>query len=275
MICERCNLEFKTKQNLVKHLSKKKTCIPISIDKAIPPEDLIKTLVERKIEGKTYECKECKKVFADNGNRHHHQKTCKQKKITNPTTQTIVNNIVNNFHITINTFGNESTNYLTEDSVKQLFINKIDGVLNLIDKKHLNLEDPMNNNIRKNVHKDKFIQYVDSDIWKTKDKYSVIKNLLTNLGKDLVSFLNKNNDINLHEFSEEQQIKLLNCFMEQVGLPLDWFKLYETKFFQQYKSELEIHHPIDFTFGKKVKKNVSDTISERIYHFTKLKECPF
>ena len=287
--CQRCDEQFSTKYTLLKHLNRKKTCIPLTIEKAISVEILIKELTDKKIEGKTYECKYCNKKFADASNKCHHQSNCKKKKtttsqettshvtnITNIDNSITNNGTINNFHITINGLGKETADYLTEENVKNLLINKFDGIMKLLELKHFSDEHPENNNLRKGVHKDKFIQYINDDSkWKSKDKDSVLKNVFANMGKDLTVFLNENKNMELGDFSEEQQIQLLKKFMSQVGLPLDWFKLYETKFFQQFKPDLDIPHPIDFSYCKKIKKEIFNNVTENIYQFSKSKECPF
>ena len=123
-ICKRCEHESSSKCNLLKHLRRKTPCVDSK--NVITIEAYIQELLRREYNDKTYDCQFCSTKFNAYQNRHRHYKTCKEAKKQNKdniikelqeennrlkeqlnknvSSQNIVNNIINNINITINSF---------------------------------------------------------------------------------------------------------------------------------------------------------------------------
>lgn len=276
MECERCGKIVSNKSNLISHLKIKKICN--SEKSEISRENLLKKLQERVLGDKTYNCSLCKKPFNSSQGKYHHEKICKKIKDESVQVPNIVNNYNNcnninpiyNVSIVINPVGLESKSYLTEESIKKLFLERPQGVFELLQLKHANEEIPQNHNIRKRVHKDNFLDTFNGKKWETKDYNVVFKEIFSNLGKDIMDFLNSNKDINFDDLSddEEKRERLVHIFFDKIGFPLDWYVLFDTDALSQYKESYNIDW-IDF---EKKKKQLFIQAKETIYQFTKQQE---
>lgn len=140
-ICQKCNKQFSTKQWYNHHLSR---CRGVSSN---------------------LECSKCNKIFNISSSRYKHEKKCstfplihydapdnKIINITNNVVNNITNNINNGVNIIVNNFGNENFDYFMEHPNFITFMNncienKIDGICNLIVKKHFDPEHKENHNI--------------------------------------------------------------------------------------------------------------------------------
>lgn len=279
--CERCGKQLATKGTLIIHLQNKKVCEPNITD--ISREELIEKLKDRKLQEKTYDCVVCKKSFNSRQGKYNHELKCKAEKHSSEKLPEIVSEAkvynvynYNNCNITINNpvfvingLGTEQPNYITEEVVKNLLTNKPQGVHDLLSLKHTNEAIPENHNIRKKVHRDKFIETYDGEKWESKDSNVACKEIFKHIGKDLVEFLNNNRDINLNEITtdEEKQEKLVHSFMDKIGLPLEWYMLFDTDLLKKFKN----NYNIDWSDFEKKRKDIFAQVTETVYQFSKNK----
>lgn len=276
MECLRCHLVLKNKYSLVRHLKKKIACVDTTNNPELYINTLLEQLITKEKDEKIYICKFCDFEFADKSNKCRHERNiCTKRNTTNTTTTTntyniTINNNINNPTIIVNGLGAESQNYLTEDVIKSLLNSKVDGVMKVLHLKHLNDAIPENKNIQKKVHRDKFIEYYDGDQWKSSDD-SILKDVFKNIGKDVMKFLKDNKNIKLDTLTEEQQMRVIHNFMDQVGIPLDWFKLFDSELLKKHKDTYELK----IEERSKNKRKIYDIATENIYRYTKYKECPF
>ena len=66
-----------------------------------------------------------------------------------------------------------------------------------------------------------------------------MRDLFKNMGKDLIKFLNENKNINFNDQSDDIQIRIVQNFMDQVAVPLDWFKIIESESLAKHKKKYE------------------------------------
>ena len=285
MDCPRCGKHLSTKGILVTHLKMKKPCNTTIGD--IDRESIIKKLQEKKLGEKKYGCIRCNKLFNSRQARYSHQNSCNFVPEITPTNLLSVSvpvinssntknstNITNNYNqcnitnvIVINGIGNETAPFITEESIKRLFLDKSNGIHELFKLKHINNDIPENQNLRKKVHRDNFIELFNGKNWESKDYNTVCKDIFRNLGKDLVEFLNNNKDINFNDLSEDNQERLVFSFMDKIGIPLEWYMLLETETMRKFKD----NYNVDFTDFDKKRKEIFSQVKETIYQFTKNK----
>jgi len=149
LTCTICNLEFKSRSGLWKHMQKHNTN-NIDIDK-------------------TYECKYCKKELSDRHSRWKHEnKVCKKNPENNPETihsiqqaNTINNNSTietqnntniqtqnntqnNTINITFNKLGEEDLDILTQEEIEEIINNGLNSIIKLIEFINFNKAHPQN-----------------------------------------------------------------------------------------------------------------------------------
>ena len=292
--CKRCDCTFTQKNNLLKHYHKKKACTSLP-DKDYDLHELIKEITKAEpFEKKEniFICDNCEKGFNKRFNFQRHQSICLKDNMKLPitlntninnttlgnTTHIVSNNgvIVNQpVHITINALGSESKSYLNEDLIKNIFLQRFDGLLEAFRQKHLNNGIPENNNLRKNVHKDSFIESYDGSEWKTKNFETVLTDCFKSMGYEIFEFLKDNQNINFTNMSEEQKNTVLNSFMHYIAKPLNWQLITDTDFMKNYQDNYNHTDPIG---ENKKRKTIFQLATENVYKYTvskRAKECPF
>lgn len=255
--CKRCGYETDHKNNLTRHLKRKKDCDKVVED--VKKEDLLLEVSKREYNEKTYDCCYCDKRFNTRQSKSRHLLTCKKNpenlpqeamvpisvvnelqhqvtmlkekvekmecishsNITNNTTNNNINNgTVNN--IVINAFGKEDISYLTESKGYQGYMikclkSKIDGVVDFLVKQHFHPNHPENHNMIKLNKKDDFIEVHTGREWKTRFKDDVLEEVFTEMSGQFAAFVEE-------VFTEDGVLKkdVLDKFVETVGKPLDW-----------------------------------------------------
>ena len=249
--CKRCGYTTNSKGNLVKHFQRKTTCQPLHSDQSY--EALLLELTAKTFVG--LKCEHCGKLLKSPSSKCRHKKICiknpdsskyarhledkidvlvqlidrqqqdidKLKHQTSSTTQIFHNTnngTINN--ITINAFGKEDISYLTKHHNFPAFMvkcikEKIDGVCQLIVRKHFDPKHPENHNIKKNNRKDDFMECYDGRKWKPRYSQDVLDDLFINLQTDFANFVDQ-------AISDNGLIKKLwlDNFMKHVGAPLEW-----------------------------------------------------
>lgn len=76
-VCERCHHKSSCKGNLLKHLSKARTCPPTHSD--IGCEELVKRLTRVSTKSKTFGCELCSKAFSTAQGKSQHKKVCPKR----------------------------------------------------------------------------------------------------------------------------------------------------------------------------------------------------
>jgi hypothetical protein len=203
--CKRCGYTCENKCLLKRHLSRKNACL-IS-------EDLSSDLLENlsidillkelnTCDLKKFKCKHCEKTFTDSSNRYRHQKNCKKSDIEQlkETVQTLQQEIINlkensnknnitnieqatihnhnNLNITLNNFGNESYNHISEEFIKKCIINNVSGVKSLIEKIHFSDEVPENKNVRIKSTKNNLVEIANNNKWVVKDTNEALESMI-------------------------------------------------------------------------------------------------
>jgi hypothetical protein len=198
--CKRCGHESSSKSNLLKHLRRVTPCI--DTNDTISIDDYIKELLHKDYNEKTYDCQHCEKKFNKYQNRHRHLKTCKEAKKKEkdniikdlqyenarlreelqkqPSTMSVVNNIVNNntINITLNSFGNEDTSHLTHELLSHCLLNPSKGLTTLIDTIHYSPNYPNNFNIRHKSTKQNMLEKYENQHWRECDTSNTLDELI-------------------------------------------------------------------------------------------------
>lgn len=308
MDCPRCGEHYSNKSNLLAHLRKTVSCVVRYGETDIGRHEIINQLLQKPVKENKLNCEQCKKEFNTRQAKHKHTKICntlpesgksesgksesgksdfgrpepKLKQVDEPKQIVSQNSInisgdvnnsqINNINITINGLGLENKDYLTKELIENLFSKRVEGLLDILKKKHLNLNYPENINIRKKVHSNNFIEAYDGSEWISRHKSYVLKDVFSHIGKDLVQFINST-ELNFDTLSEENQVRLYHSFMDNVGLPLDWCLLLNNT--DLMKDFMKTYH-VDFSNYTKRKNLIYGIASESIYDFSKKsKECPF
>jgi hypothetical protein len=196
--CKRCGYTCENKYLLKRHLTRKNPC-PITFEN-ISNDDLLKELNTTN-ENKKHKCMYCEKTFTDSSNRYRHQKNCKDSKtdieilketvsslqqqvtdlkqhsnnITNNIQQATINN---NFNITLNNFGNESYDHISDEFIKKCIMNNVSGVKSLIERIHFSDEAPENKNVRLKSSKNNLVEISNNDKWIVRDANEAMETMI-------------------------------------------------------------------------------------------------
>ena len=212
--CEKCNKNLSSKQCLDSHILKCRGVLS------------------------TLECYKCNKIFNKSITRYKHEKNCKINNIVLNQNNNIINNVIitnntvnnittnNTINITINNIGNENIDYFLESSDFIKFINnciekKVDGICDLIVKKHFDPEHPENHNIRKLNKRDNFLEIYNDNNWNIKNYKECLDYFTIPLETTCFIFMEK---MILLEEEKKDKIKtdVIQRFMKEVGSILGW-----------------------------------------------------
>lgn len=176
--CPRCHFEACSKQSLIYHLKKKKTCKPVYTN--MPPGDILQTLVRDDDEPKLHKCGICNKEFSHASSLSRHKKKRHQTQGTTyieNSTNTSANHSHNtsNSHNTTNTTNNNSHNTNTTINIQDVHIHPFgkedishvendtaflvncirnvlgEGIPHLVEKIYFNDAVPQNQNVKLNT----------------------------------------------------------------------------------------------------------------------------
>ena len=216
-ICSRCGYSTNRKNDFNKHLTRKKPCDSLKMDKRISKKtnsltenskpkvnNNANTIVPN--EKGLYECVYCSKIFTRKDNLKRHFQTCQKLKIysssekkllidslnsrgasvTNTTStnnnanQTVINfnTHINNLVININSYQKTDYSHLTDSDYMEC-MDKVSGcVKKLIDLTHFNPAIPQNHNIYINSIHSKYALIHNGDSWEITDQNEMIDDLI-------------------------------------------------------------------------------------------------
>jgi hypothetical protein len=194
--CKRCGYTCDFRYLMKRHLSRKTVCPAVldDIDVSTMITMLNEGVFEKDPPVKTYHCNICKKAFADSSNRYRHQRSCQESNraeinglketinslqeqvsnlqhahSSNHTTNNINQTFNNNINITLNNFGNESYDHITNEFIKRCIMNNVFGVKSLIERIHFSEEAPENKNVRIRSLKNNLVEVANDQKWIVKD----------------------------------------------------------------------------------------------------------
>lgn len=219
MHCKRCGYEARTKYELKRHLERKTPCVVIHED--IPISRLLQEIANEE-DNKSYACKFCSRKFSHTSSMYRHQGSCStrpkttedleaeimelRQQISNLTAQsntetsigsssnsatingnnnTVSQNITPHFNITINNFGNETYEHITEEFLLRCLNGDINGVKALIEKIHFSEDAPSNQNVRLKSLKRKQVEVMRNNKWVPKDANDAMETMITKSGRIL------------------------------------------------------------------------------------------
>ena len=193
---------------------KKSTSKLTPIDSKLTPIDSKLTPIDSKLTpieiSKKYICKYCKKEYSKSCNLTRHMKKCAEaqqantklelieykkelsdmkKQIekllinvnyNNNSNNTSNNNSNNTNNITINNYGKENMEYITQDYLTSLFKIPYSSIQHLVKSIHFNPLHPENQNIKIPSRKEKFAKVYNSGNWELKNKKEVIESIVDN-----------------------------------------------------------------------------------------------
>ena len=197
--CEYCKKSYSTKYNLNKHLKICKSKILF--------ENTQKQL-QLKYD-KSKEDIEYIKQTGGGGSQIIHNNT-----ENNITINSTINNTQNNINITINAFGDEMVDYLTEKEYRSAINSKIGGIVKMIKNINFNSAHPQNHNVYIPNKKDQYAMIYDGAKWLLNKKDDVIDNLINNNYGRIINYYEENGK-NLSSKEKRNMEKLNQLIMEE------------------------------------------------------------
>ena len=195
--CEYCQKNYSTKYNLNKHL------------KICKSKKLFEN-TQKELQIKYDKLKKDIEFIKNNGGGNIiHNNT-----ENNITINSTINNTQNNINITINAFGDEMVDYLTEKEYRSAINSKIGGIVKMIKNINFNTAHPQNHNVYIPNKSDKYAMIYDGAKWLLNKKDDVIENLINNNYGRIISFYNENGN-NLTKKEKKNMEKLNELIMEE------------------------------------------------------------
>ena len=192
--CEYCNKNYSTKYNLNKHL---KIC----------KSKILFENTQKQLQIKYDKLKEdiefIKQSGGGGGSHFIHNNT-----ENNITINSTINNTQNNINITINAFGDEMVDYLTEKEYRSAINSKIGGIVKMIKNINFNSAHPQNHNVYIPNKKDQYAMIYDGAKWLLNKKDDVIENLINNNYDRIINYYEENGQ--KLTLKEKKNIKKIN-----------------------------------------------------------------
>jgi hypothetical protein len=179
--CEYCNKEYSTKYNLNKHL---KIC----------KSKLLFENTQKELQLKYDKLKEDIEFIKQNGGGSNGggSQIIHNNTENNITINSTINNTQNNINITINAFGDEMVDYLTEKEYRSAINSKIGGIVKMIKNINFNSAHPQNHNVYIPNKKDQYAMIYDGAKWLLNKKDDVIENLISNNYDRIINYYEEN-----------------------------------------------------------------------------------
>jgi len=234
--CKKCNKVFAYNYLLIRHQSRKTSCIPksahtelnvIGLDDKIREIDLtIKKKYEQSMNSKNFKCYLCMVNFTNKSNlsRHCVNYCTKKKQLVNEKKNLILSkknlqekiyqniNIENNTNIVvniinpfkINSFGQEDVGHIKREDYIKYMSTYFRGFLSMIENIHFNKNVPENHNVYISNINSKYAIVYENSQWKLKDRDEIIDKIKS----DKFNFLDKK----VEEMDKELDYKVKNRF---------------------------------------------------------------
>ena len=176
--CEYCKKDYSTKYNLNKHL---KIC----------KSKILFEQTQKELQLKYDKLKEDIEFIKQNGGGSGSQ-IIHNNTENNITINSTYNNTQNNINITINAFGDEMVDYLTEKEYRAAINSKIGGIVKMIKNINFNSAHPQNHNVYIPNKKDQYAMIYDGAKWLLNKKDDVIENLINNNYGRIINYYEEN-----------------------------------------------------------------------------------
>ena len=229
--CEYCEKSYFHASSKIKH---KKTCVK-KIEIELLQKQQQKQLEEQQkqqqqqLEEQQKEVELLRKKMEEQQQQMEEQQKQIEELKTKPTTTIINHNTTNNNNnttnnnITINAFGKENYEYIKADDVryKQFMLHCMNtreqGVMKLMNAIYFNPEHPENQNIKKPVKKDEFIQLFNGRIWDILRAKEGIFLIMLKIEIEFAMFVSK-----MENEGTRVRETIMTCFMNSVGHALEF-----------------------------------------------------
>jgi hypothetical protein len=238
-ICNRCNKEFKYKQNYKRHINKKNPCkieeyykcdtCNKEFDRKYNYERHMKDVCMKDI----LYCQYCNKKYKNKFTKNRHEKyTCKLKpiddaKIINNTINNINNNIHNNqtyknindnriININLYGFTKEDFSKLPQGFIETLLNKGVNSIHNLVKYTNCNSNTPQFHNLLITNKKENYIHVFNGDTWELANKKETINKLIDHRFDYLMDRYYELKEKNLTTPKIDRKIKLFeNAFYNE------------------------------------------------------------
>ncbi len=198
--CEYCKKNYSTKYNLNKHL---KIC----------KSKILFEETQKELQLKYDKLKEDIEFIKQSGGAGGGNQIIHNNTENNITINSTYNNTQNNINITINAFGDEMVDYLTEKEYRSAINSKIGGIVKMIKNINFNTAHPQNHNVYIPNKKDQYAMIYDGDRWLLNNKHDVIENLINNNFDRIINYYDKNGK-NLTPKEKKNMEKLNQLIMD-------------------------------------------------------------
>lgn len=198
--CEYCSESFSRRNNLIRH---QKLYCKEKVNKESYQENITITLNKQ-----SKQISELVNMIASNSiNEGNHT----NYSVSNNNNNNINSNNINNT-ITINNFGNENLDMLTNKFMRAMVDRPYTAIPKMIKKIHFNEKYPENQNIRMLNKRDNKLQIIENGKWTYVDKDDTLDTLVGDNNYTLDNFYEKNKNV----FNDRQK-KRFNTFQDKIG----------------------------------------------------------
>lgn len=239
-VCERCEVGFKSKRNLIGHLQKIKTCEAKS--EISPSCDVLLQRLEKPQNPNPYICNRCEKKFNTQSAMYKHLKKCTQGQQSNPvattidvqalkeqlkieilkelqttTPQTVINNTttnitIQNTQVVLHNFGEENIEHLSDEFLYDCLQNPQRGISTLIETIHYNVDYPENHNICCKSLKQNLFEKYQNSVWRMCDASNTLDELIRKGYRILDTYFTNNVQSEPDFFDDEARVQRFERF---------------------------------------------------------------
>lgn len=222
--CKRCGYKTDIKGNYALHIGPQRKAPCPALYSDVPIEDLRDDLKGKEEKVNPYQCETCGKRYASRGGLSYHKrneksrcdvpqqilhriKELEEKISTIHTAPTIIgnNNFIGNVNITINTFGQESKEYISLDFARTCLELGWCGVEKMMDKIYFDKQHPENHNVKLKSLKNHLVEVFKGHGWEARGLNDTLDTMINHSGSEII---NKVTNVIINEPSEENVMSL-------------------------------------------------------------------